>query len=371
MQKEIIGRGSGKSILEILLKAQVETPFFVTGKTFEKSELMLEIKKALPDTICFSAFTANPDYESIIQGVRLFKENHCDFIGAVGGGSAMDVAKCIKAFSGLDEGKCYLKQQISGNKTTFLVMPTTAGTGSEATPFSVIYYKGEKQSVEHECMLPDFVILDGDLLCSLPDYQRKSTMLDALCHSIESVWSVKSTEVSIEYAKESIIKILNYMDGYLMNMEQENQEMLCAANLAGKAISITRTTAAHAMCYKITSLYQIAHGHAVAICLPAVWRYMLKHMDQCRDRRGRDYLEQAFLKLSGIFHKNSSYETIEYLEDLIFSFLKMEIPKLHDPEDLLMLKNSVNQDRLKNNPVIINGMGIEEIYNNIFMKRKY
>lgn len=83
--------------------------------------------------------------------------------------------------------------------------------------------------------------------------------------------------------------IRNY-DGYLAGATDRNEEILKAANLAGQAINITQTTAAHAMSYKITSLFGIPHGHAVALCLPAVWRYMNNHMDHCIDPRGANYL---------------------------------------------------------------------------------
>ena len=118
--------------------------------------------------------------------------------------------------------------------------------------------------------------MDASALKTLPIYQKKSTMMDALCHSIESYWSVNSTEESNKYSKQAIQTILENKDAYLANKDLGNANMLKAAYLAGKAINITQTTAGHAMSYKLTSLYGIAHGHAVAICISKLWEYMLE-----------------------------------------------------------------------------------------------
>ena len=152
----------------------------------------------------FSDFKPNPLYESVEKGVGLFRRNRCDSIIAVGGGSAMDVAKCIKLYSNMDSGENYLKQAIVPNDVPLLAVPTTAGTGSEATRFAVIYYNGEKQSVADESCIPSVVLMDPSVLKTLPGYQKKSTMLDALCHAIESFWSVNSTEESRAYSGQAI-----------------------------------------------------------------------------------------------------------------------------------------------------------------------
>ena len=88
--------------------------------------------------------------------------------------------------------------------------------------------------------------------------------------------------------------ILNNIEGYLNNEKEALNNMLIAANYSGKAINITQTTAPHAMSYKLTSLYEIAHGHAVALCLPPVWEYMIKNSDKCIDPRGEKHLLGVF-----------------------------------------------------------------------------
>lgn len=122
-------------------------------------------------------------------------------------------------------------------------------------------------------------------------------MLDALCHSMESFWSVNSTEESKQYSREAIQLMMKYKNAYLANEAIGNTAMLKAANIAGKAINITQTTAGHAMCYKLTSLYGIAHGHAAALCNAALWPYMAQHMENVLIRGEKIILKICFLKL--------------------------------------------------------------------------
>ena len=145
------------------------------------------------DAVHFTGFTPNPLYEQVEEGVRCFLQNGCRAIVAVGGGSAMDVAKCVKLFCRMDPAVNYLHQEKRDTGVPLYALPTTAGTGSEATRHAVIYYQGEKQSVSHPSIVPDAAVLLPEMLRSLPLYQKKCTLLDALCQAIESWWSKSAT----------------------------------------------------------------------------------------------------------------------------------------------------------------------------------
>ena len=258
-----------------------------------------------------------------MDGVEVFKASGCDTILAVGGGSPIDVAKCIKKYSESD--------------APIIAIPTTSGTGSESTHFAVVYENGNKLSVAAPDLLPDIVILEPATLKNVPEYTRKATMLDALCHAIESHWAKKATPESKGYAEKAIELILKYKDAYLANEEEGNKGMMEAANLAGQAINISTTTAAHAMCYKITSMYGFQHGHAAAICLPEVWKYI---------------------------DDNSGITREEFVG--IITDLGMEYPVSSDPEaDIEILADSVNLQRLSNNPVMFDRDQLVAMYRNI------
>ena len=129
-------RSGAKSIL---LVCDAAFPFLRIKTYFET----LEARKGIR-VVSFSDFQPNPLYESVVKGVALFHQEQCSLIAAVGGGSAMDVAKCIKLYSNMDSSENYLKQTIVPNDVPLLAVPTTAGTGSEATRYAVIYFNGEK-----------------------------------------------------------------------------------------------------------------------------------------------------------------------------------------------------------------------------------
>ncbi len=316
----------------------------------------------------FSHFQPNPLYESVVEGVELFHNADCDAIMAIGGGSAIDVAKCIKLFNNMDHSRNYLEQTITPNDIPFLAMPTTAGTGSEATRYAVIYYEGAKQSVTDNSCIPSVVLMDNSVLKTLPDYQKKSTMLDALCHAIESYWSVNSTDESKAYSREAIYLVLANMDGYLNNEDTGNEGMLMAANTAGKAINITQTTAGHAMCYKVTSLFGCAHGHAAALCVRKLFPWMITHTERCIDPRGRAYLEKTLDGMAEAMGCDKVTDAARKFED-IFNRLEMAVPVATEKE-FTILNSSVNPIRLKNHPVLLDEETIDQLYHDILREAK-
>ncbi|MFG6333478.1 MAG: phosphonoacetaldehyde reductase [Lachnospiraceae bacterium] len=347
---------------------QTRAALLVCGASFRSRGLYAELRetaeKAGTRLTEFSDFAPNPRYESVVKGVRLFAEEQCDFIIAAGGGSAMDVAKCIKLFWNLDPDRNYLEQEIVENEVPLLAIPTTAGTGSEATRFAIIYYEGNKQSVAHAGCIPDYVLLDASLLDTLPEYQRKATMLDALCHALESYWCVSSTKESREYAAEAIREVFRYQRAYLANERAGNEGMLRAANTAGRAINLTQTTAGHAMCYKLTTLYGLAHGHAAALCVAALWPYMIAHIEDCTDPRGASWLRKMFQEIAEAMGCKDAEDAVrtygEFLEGL-----KLPVPVLREERELELLTRSVNPDRLKNHPVLLTGETLEMLYRRI------
>lgn len=326
--------------------------------------------EALPveEKVKFSDFTPNPLYEQVRNGIELLKSSNCDTILAVGGGSAIDVAKCIKLAVLAQEGNAAIipplvsqRLPIDGTKIPFVAIPTTAGTGSESTHNAVMYYEGAKQTVTNDGVLPDYAILEPSVLKTLPLYQKKCTMMDALCQGIESWWSVNSTEESYEYSRKTVELIMAKWRKYIFeNDDEAAAQIMLAANYGGRAINITQTTAAHAFSYKITSLYKLPHGHAVAVGLPVIWKYMLGHFDRCIDKRGFNYLEQVFKEISVAMGCKDPIEAIDTFEKMMQEMELTNPVSNNREEDLKVLSTSVNPVRLKNNPV---GIGEVEAYN--------
>lgn len=314
----------------------------------------LPIKDKFHADVVFDQFTPNPLYEQVCKGVELFNTHQCDAIVAVGGGSTIDVAKCIKLYCRNDSG------------VPLIAIPTTAGTGSESTRYAVIYYEGKKQSVTHDSIIPNYAILEPTLLKTLPLYQKKCTMMDALCQGIESWWSVNSTDESKMLSKIAVQMIMQYWEDYIFhNTDEAAEGIMTAANFAGRAINITQTTAPHAMSYKLTSLYGLPHGHAVAICLPVVWHYMIQHPEPCIDPRGKEYLQTIFDDIALALECPSAYDAASFMKNML-NVLGLEKPKTTEREkELDVLTNSVNPTRLKNNPVVLSQSTLYQFYNTI------
>ena len=328
--------------------------------------------EALPveEKVKFSDFTPNPLYEQVCNGIELLKTSHCDTILAVGGGSAIDVAKCIKLAVLAEEGNAAIipplvsqRLPIEGSKIPFIAIPTTAGTGSESTHNAVMYYEGAKQTVTNDGVLPDYAVLEPSVLKTLPLYQKKCTMMDALCQGIESWWSVNSTEESYEYSSKTVELIMANWRKYIFeNDEEAAAQIMLAANYGGRAINITQTTAAHAFSYKITSLYKLPHGHAVAVGLPVIWEYMLENMGKCIDVRGQEYLNDIFNQIAHAMCCETPSEAITLFRQMMLD-MDLKNPLSGDrKKELEVLSTSVNPVRLKNNPIGIDSQTAKRLY---------
>lgn len=359
MQKIINGIAQLPAILE---EVACKKLFLVVDSSYP----FLNIKdaiEALPvkEKVMFSGFTPNPLYEQVCNGIELLKTSKCDTILAVGGGSAIDVAKCIKLAVLAEEGNAAIipplvstRVACDGSKLPFIAVPTTAGTGSESTHNAVMYYEGAKQTVTNDGVLPDYAVLEPSVLKTLPLYQKKCTMMDALCQGIESWWSINSTEESYEYSRKTVELIMANWRKYIFeNDDEAAAKIMLAANYGGRAINITQTTAAHAFSYKITSLYKLPHGHAVAVCLPEIWEYMIDHIDMCIEKRGAEYLNGIFNDIANTLGAKSPSEAIAIFRDMMEQ-MELANPISNNKEDeLAVLATSINPVRLKNNPIEI------------------
>ena len=354
MAEQVFIQPTGQAFHKVLRLENVKRIFLVCGKSFLNQKLYNKLLVSLGFEIkVFTDFEPNPKYESIVRGIKEFRKSETNFIIAAGGGSAIDVAKCIQYYNSCDTDVYLLNQVVEEKGPALLAIPTTAGTGSESTEFAAIYVDGIKHSVSNGSILPKYVCLDSSLLDTLPINQRKVTMLDALCHSIEAFWSINSTEESKSYSRRAIKAILENYQGYLNNDDQSNLAMLDAANLAGRAINIAKTTACHAMSYILTSHYGTPHGFAASIFILPVWKFIKENLERCSDTRGTDYLISTMEELEKLI-------TCEDF-DKILGNLALKKPILKN-ETTYEIALRVNEARLKNTPVRMYKEDIEKIY---------
>jgi len=348
---EISDKGGYFNILclaDILEKYKSTRPFAIIGKHLKNSKI-----EYFFDTLGVGKYFGaieNPTEESIIQAQRAFVEYGGDLLISIGGGSVIDTAKGIRFF---------LLNNEKYSSIPHISIPTTAGSGSESTHFAVIYKNGVKESLADKMLLPDNIILDSRLLYSMNEQQRKVSLLDALCHSIESILSINSTAESIDYAVCSLKLILGKYQEFINCEKEAYKEIMIAADYAGKAINISKTTIGHAMSYTLTSEYGIKHGQAVAICLINA----LKYIEQIYDLKNEFIILYNVL---GIENGQSLSDRLSY----IYNNMKLECNYDLSYAQADVLAKKVNAERLMNFIVPINEEQIKEIYSDIIRSKR-
>ncbi|MDB4122133.1 phosphonoacetaldehyde reductase [Octadecabacter sp.] len=375
MTKIITGIKSFSQLSNIRAEFKATKIMLVTGKaSYSASGAKSIVDTALQnDTIVhFSDFDVNPKIEDAERGVALAIEAGVDLIIGVGGGSVMDMAKLIKAFySAPDKTKELARGEVPMTDPVIpmILVPTTAGSGSEATHFAVVYIGLDKYSLASQLLLPDAVILDGSLIASGTHYQKACNGLDALAQAIESAWAAGSTEQSREYSFGAVSLCAKYLKEVLMSDAGDNalQGMMEASNLAGKAINISKTTAAHAWSYAITSHYDVPHGHAVWLTLPSIFEmHATANPIDVTDPRGNAHFNQTMKRLMDILDISNATDSALHLKSYLRE-INVESDMFNLGADTIekrkFLSKQVNMQRMSNNPVDLSEASIKIIFN--------
>lgn len=250
-----------------------------------------QIRKAGADSVLFSDLPAEPTYLQAQQTVDDFRSSGADLIVAVGGGSVMDAAKLASVMPDGLTVKDLLDDPLVGKKqVATLMIPTTAGTGAEATPNSIVSVpeKELKVGIVNPEMIADHVILDGRMIKKLPLSIAAATGVDALCHAVECFTSNKANPFSDLFALEAARLIFENIETACLDQDamKAKDNMLRAAFYGGVAITASGTTAVHALSYPLGGKYHIAHGVSNAILLLPVMRF---NRDACLAEFSRIY----------------------------------------------------------------------------------
>jgi alcohol dehydrogenase class IV len=375
MTKILSGIGSLSQLSDIRAAFDAKTVMLVTGKaSYAASGAKSIVDAALQDdnVVQFSDFDVNPKIEDAERGVAIAKEAGVDLIVGVGGGSVMDMAKLIKAFyTAPEKSKELAKGELAMTDPgiPMVLVPTTAGSGSEATHFAVVYIGLDKYSLASQLLLPDGVILDGSLIASASPYQMACNGLDALAQAIESAWAAGSTEESRAYSFRAVSLCAKYLKDVLAPGAGEDalQGMMEASNLAGKAINISKTTAAHAWSYAITSHHGVPHGHAVWLTLPRIFEmHATASADVVTDPRGMEHFTAIMTRLMDIWGITSAADSASHLKDylkVINVESDMAAIGADTAEKRAFLSKQVNMQRMSNNPVGLTQAHMDQIFN--------
>lgn len=269
-----------------LTKLYGKKAFIVTGrKSARKFGFLQTIEEKLQqekiESFFFEEVEPNPSIETIEKGAELFKKENCDVIIALGGGSPLDAAKVIGVLIKNPGPLAHYfgRNKVLHNLPPLIAIPTTSGSGSEITPYAVVTDTTEhnhpKKIIADPKIFPQVAILDPTLTLFLPPALTLDAGIDALSHAMESFLSKKSFSLSENFALQAVTIIGKYLPRTMNQLQdaEARSYLMYASFLAGVAIAQTGATILHAMSYPLTSNFDIPHGRANGILLPAFWEY--------------------------------------------------------------------------------------------------
>ncbi len=283
MLPELIDGVSAERVLFVLDRGAIEA----AGLTDEIDRQIGQVQTSA----VFTGYTPNPKCEDAAKAARLAQKIEAQLVVGIGGGSCLDVAKIAALAASTPDLIDELsrgRQTDRANPLPLIAVPTTSGTGSDATHFAAIYVDGGKVSVAHPKLRPTATVLDARLHMSMPTKLAACTGLDALGQAMESIWAVGATEASINYARAAGELVSEHLvPSVKQGLLLDRQAMMVAARLAGEAINISKTTASHAMSYQLSQQFGLPHGHAVALTLGYLAKANAEVTDEdCIDPRG-------------------------------------------------------------------------------------
>lgn len=279
-QNIVFGRGSLNRLPQLAKKLNKNKALIVSGPHLNKIGIVEKcrdlLREAGVESEAFTETEGNPGTGTVDRAVKAFRDSGADFLVAVGGGSPLDVAKAaaVLASYGGDITDYEGSGRVLGPVVPMIAVPTTAGTGSEVTAFSVItdHSRNYKLTVASNYLLPAYAVLDPDLIMSVPYKTAAACGVDALVHALETYISLAASPFSDIFAEKALELIGGNLCAYVANRgsEEAAQAMLLGSLFAGIAFSHARLGDVHAMSHPVSAFFDVAHGVANAILLPVV-----------------------------------------------------------------------------------------------------
>ena len=375
--KIVAGIDSLLAIKDFAVEYGVKSAILITDQGVWNSGLVEKPRKYLEESGVKVGILHNtppePSTDHVNQAYVAAKQLECQAVIGIGGGSSMDVAKIIAVMLTNPQS---LKELLAGAKlekrgVPTLMIPTTAGTGAEATQNAIFLVPEEesKIGIVSNKMVPDWAILDPMLTVGLPPAITAATGMDALCHAIECYISKKANPLSDTYALRAISLISRSLRKAYQNGGDidARHDMLLAAFLGGMCIASSSTTAVHALAYPLGGKYHIPHGLSNAVLLPHVMQFNL----DATVEKFRDIAQAMGLRINGLSARAAAQKMIENLFSLVADLKIKESLQLKErgitAADIdVMVEGATKVTRLlNNNPKAMNKADIRAIYLNL------
>ena len=358
------GNGTSKSCVSEISQKLGPNILFITDKDLMSLKLteptLIELNKLSSKVEVFQDVEADPSLKTLMNAIEIGKKNEITGVIGFGGGSSMDVAKLTSLILGSNENieEAWGVSNAKGPRLPLILVPTTAGTGSEVTPISIITVgEEEKKGVSSPIILPDIAILDPELTVGLPAHTTAATGIDAMVHAIEGYASANKNNNPI--SKMIAVEALKLLGGSIEKavFEGSNIEargnMLLGAMLAGKSFANSPVAAVHALAYPIGGTFHVSHGLSNSLVLPYVLRF-----NSVDNKATKDYSELAPFLFPDIDMSKGNQaickEFIDRLENLSKKLgLPQKLREVNIPKEACkkMASDAMKQTRLLvNNP---------------------
>lgn len=341
--KSIISEpGSLRNIADICQRIGIQKPLIVTDQGIVSCGLLTRLLSHLNgklDTTIYDNVVADPQESIILDALTLAQENEIDGVIGFGGGSSMDTAKIVAVLmkSSQSLADIYGVDQVVGERLPLILVPTTAGTGSEVTPIAIIT-TGEttKAGIVSSQLLPDIALLDAELTLGLPTAVTAATGIDSMVHAIEAYTSkIKKNPYSDMLAKEALRLLSANIETVCSDGKniEARQNMLLGACIAGQAFANAPVAAVHALAYPLGGHFHIPHGLSNSLVLPHVMRFNKTHA-------ASQYSELA----PYISHSINTKQTEQAITDDLIAYIEQLIHRLQLPNTLKEM--NITKDKL-------------------------
>jgi len=342
--KIILGRVELELKKEVDLLKPQKILLIIGGKSMKKIGIIDRLLDCLSDyrVSLFEGVKSNPSPEIIVRA-----KQKSDLVIGLGGGSVIDVAKVVA----------------TDLKKPCIAIPTTAGTGSEVTPFAALYDKKKKKKLSLTVNFPTVAIVDYILTLTLPKEIVASSGMDVLSQAIEAYWSIYSTPLTDTHAQRAIELVVRNLKNSWDGERKAREAMSLAALEAGLAFSQTKTTAVHSASYPLTIHYGIPHGLACGLTLPhfLLYNYQVSEED-CLDKRGVNFVKKRIEELAGFL----GVKQVKAAKNIILNLMKsIDLPTQINFDMEVVIKDAFTPERVANNPRQVTESSLREILEEI------
>ena len=285
----------GQDALAALAEVPAHSVLLVTDQAMVKfglAERVITIlrQRNVPFQI-WDDVVADPDITTVVRGMKLMDSHYPDLVIALGGGSVIDAAKAV-IFA-----LAQTRPETRRERPRFVAIPTTSGTGSEVTSFSVVKAHAEKLVLVDPSLLPDIAILDPTLVASVPPAITADTGMDVLCHALEAYVSLAASDFSDALAEKVVQQVFRYLPTCWRNGQdlQAREKMHNASCMAGMAFTNASLGITHSLAHALGGVFRVPHGRANALLMAGVVAWNADFSGQCDTAAARKYARLAHL----------------------------------------------------------------------------